>query len=129
MTRTHRTLTILAWSAGTLIPAALMIVFLFGCCALPFHRVVHRYFPLCGGIVKLLATAGPVNAGAPAPATPAASKVRVVRTGAIAAVTTVARTSRIAPLPRPSLRSFVTLGAIRCDRDVGWHVVLGVFLI
>ena len=129
MTRKSRTLTILAWSAGTLIPAMLAIVFLFGCCALPFHRVVHRYLPLCGGIVKLLATAPPTNAGAPTPTTAPPAKVRAVRAEASATVTTDTRMSRIEPPARPSFRSWITLGALRCDRDVGWHLLLAVFLI
>ena len=129
MTRKSRTLTLLAWSAGTLIPAMLAVVFLFGCCALPFHRVVHRYLPLCGGIVKLLATAPPTNAGAPTPTTAPPAKVRAVRVEASATVTTDTRMSRIEPPARPSLRSWITLGALRCDRDVGWHLLLAVFLI
>ena len=132
MSHKSRLLTILAWAAGTLIPAALAIVFLFGCCALPFHRVVHRYLPLCGGIVKMLATAPPMNAGAPTPSTAPPAKIRAVRAEA-AIVTTDARISRIEPPARPSLRSsirsWITLGALRCDRDVGWHVLLAVFLI
>jgi hypothetical protein len=129
MNRSSKLLTILAWSAGTLIPALLAIVFLFGCCALPFHRVVHRYLPLCGGIVKLLATAPPANAGAPTPTTAPPAKVRAVRANTAVTVTAEARTASSERQPRPSLRSWITLGALRCDRDVGWHVLLAVFLI
>jgi hypothetical protein len=129
MSRKSRFLTIVAWSAGTLIPAALAIVFLFGCCALPFHRVVHRYLPLCGGIVKLLATAPPTNTGAPTPTTTPPAKVRVLRAEAASIVTTDARMSRIERPAARSFRSWITLGALRCDRDVGWHLLLAVFLI
>jgi hypothetical protein len=129
MTRFLRIAIILAWSAGTLVPAALAIVFLFGCCTLPFHRIVHRYLPLCGGIVKLLATAPPTNAGAPTPTTAPPSRLRIVPGKALALSIGSLRATLSAPPLRPSLRSVMSLGALRCDRDVGWHLLLSVFLV
>src|SRR5207248_2176125 len=44
----------LLWLAGSTVPAFILSAFLFGCCALPFHRTIHRYFPFCSGIVRML---------------------------------------------------------------------------
>jgi hypothetical protein len=35
----------------------------------------------------------------------------------------------IAPTATTSYRSFITLGAVRCDRDVGLHVLVETFLV
>jgi hypothetical protein len=35
----------------------------------------------------------------------------------------------LAPTPTTGYRSFITLGAVRCDRDVGLHVLVETFLI
>jgi hypothetical protein len=35
----------------------------------------------------------------------------------------------IAPTATTAYRSFITLGAVRCDRDVGLHVLVQTFLI
>jgi hypothetical protein len=86
-----------AWIFFSTIPAAVMAVFLFGCCVLPFHRVIHRVFPACHGIVKILAH------DAQPDATPAKLAGR--------------------------LRDRLTLGATRCDTDIGLHLLLTVLLI
>src|SRR5260370_35901303 len=35
------------WIAAITIPALMASVFLIGCCALPFHGVIHKVMPLC----------------------------------------------------------------------------------
>jgi len=114
---------------GASLSATALSVFLFGCCVLPFHRYVHRIMPLCGGIVRALGhnatedatppatqpTRRPTVAKAVAPHAPASVDVRV---------------SRLASTPPPaSLRNIVSLGALRCDNDVGLHLLLAMLLI
>ena len=120
-----------AWLIGTTVPAAMMAVFLFGCCALPFHQYVHRALPLCGGIVKVLAHGGAASdehapATAPARKAPVAPVVLTPSSAfvlALAPVTCVARAS--APAPRDALAH----GAVRCESDVGLHLLHASFLI
>ncbi len=45
----------------------------------------------------------------------------------LAAVAAEARA--VAPAATTAYRSFITLGAVRCDRDVGLHVLVATFLI
>src|SRR5438034_6026949 len=42
-----RTFVAAAWIAGSTIPLLVATVFIFGCCVLPFHGVIHRLMPLC----------------------------------------------------------------------------------
>ena len=114
---------------GASLSAAALSVCLFGCCVLPFHRYVHRIMPLCGGIVRALGhnadpdatppatrpTHRPASAKALAPDAPPSVDIRV---------------GRLASTPLPaSLRNVVSLGALRCDDDVGLHLLLTTLLI
>jgi hypothetical protein len=119
-----------AWLTGETIPLVLMAVFLFGCCVLPFHRYLHSAMPLCGGIVKLLAS-GPEEQQSQSTAPRAEEQTKpapVVMASGCAAVSslTAALTARVVlPSPREELRH----GAARCDHDVGLHLLLATFLI
>lgn len=113
-----------AWIALACVPTAVMSVLIFGCCALPFHRVIHGVFPMCTGIMKSLTheSHSPTT-----PATATAKRVPVV----FAKVTPKIATAIISftPRPTPLLRSRMTLGALRCDDDVGLHLLLLILLI
>ena len=113
--------------AGAVIPVAIMSTFLLGCCVLPFHRVLHRYFPICGGIVKWIAPGGHHDA------TPA----RTVTKKHLTASTVPSRTENISFAANSALRAAgasrlrnqIAHGALRCDDDVGLLILLSVMLI
>ncbi len=110
---------------GSSLVTAAMSVFLFGCCVLPFHRYVHRIMPLCGGIVRGLGH-GRGHDGA-TPATPARRAAAVAKaiTARAPQVTASASAGLVAPAAAIiTPRSFMTLGALRCDDDVGLHLLL-----
>jgi hypothetical protein len=112
--------------AGVTIPVTLMTVFLFGCCVLPFHRGIHRVFPICGGIVKLLTPQAHDDA-IPTKAAPKPSISRVIFAKRLPGVAIhIALLPPARPL-RPIDRR--TQSAMRCDDDVGLHLLLAVLLI
>ena len=107
--------------AITAIPAVIAAAFLFGCCALPFHHVVHKVMPLCTMAVSFFTDEEPQ------PATPARSEEprtkvttdlpRVFRAPSLAA-------SSFAAPAVLTARSSLSPTAARCDRDVGLHLLL-----
>ncbi len=120
------------WLAGLLcataaIPIIAMSAFLFGCCALPFHRVVHRYLPICGSIVRLMtpgshheATPGKVIAKKQSPMT-----TQAIRT----AGGEVRRTLQSPAAVTNRFRDQISHGALRCDNDVGLLLFLSIMLV
>ena len=64
---------VVAWIAFACIPTVAISVLIFGCCALPFHRVIHRILPVCSGIMKTHESHTPTT-----PATVAAKRAPVV---------------------------------------------------
>jgi hypothetical protein len=122
-------LTLIALLAGGALSAGAMSVFLFGCCALPFHRYVHRIMPLCGGIVRVLGHKAADDAAPPAtqpPRRPAMAKATAAHAPAVGDV----RAGRpLSVSRRAAFRSFVSLGALRCDDDVGLHLLLSTLVI
>ena len=107
------------WIAGATVPLLAATVFLFGCCVLPFHRVVHKLMPVC----ELAAAMMRGDRGHQHDATPAPEKQEPVKRIA----TVVPQVFRLAAATTD--RSFITLGAVRCDRDVGLHVLVETFRI
>jgi hypothetical protein len=112
---------------GALVPLLAPAVFLFGCCALPFHKVMHKAAPLCHAAVDSLR-------GEHHPQTPAPEKQepvkRLLTTSPRAFQLAVALPAhRSAPAAATAYRSFITLGAMRCDRDVGLHLLVATLLI
>lgn len=109
---------------GLAIPLVVATVFLFGCCVLPFHKVVHTLMPLCS-IAAQLAHGGERESAS----TPAQARDEAVRQFP-SELTSAFRTSlpsgsqSFSPSTHHSYRSFITLGATRCDRDVGRHLAL-----
>ena len=127
------------WIAGATVPLLLATVFLVGCCVLPFHEVMHKLMPLCEMAANVMrgdhaahdararrdaAIAGPREAGA-GEADRDRSAARVPARGGRRA-DAASRSRRRATT---GYRSFITLGAVRCDRDVGLHVLVETFLI
>ena len=113
---------------GATVVAGMLSVALFGCCALPFHRTLHRMMPSCSGILRALHH-GSHDEAAPARPAPSTRAGKALAAQALAGV--AARRNRVATTaatPR-SLRDLVTLGALRCDDDVGLHLLLATLLI
>lgn len=125
-----------AWIAGATIPVVLATVFIVGCCVLPFHQVAHKLMPICDMAASLMRGG---HAGGdhgshhePVPAQQKEEPVKRMvtevpqpfRVAGVAGVPNVSRS-----IPVASYRSFITLGAVRCDQDVGLHVLVETFLI
>jgi hypothetical protein len=121
------------WVAGATVPLLASAVFLVGCCVLPFHGLMHKLMPLC-------ATAASIVAGGhgehdhdtvPAPVREKEPGKRLI--------TLLTAASPVAALPYGSAtisvtasaapRSLMSLGAVRCDQDVGLHILDVTFLI
>lgn len=112
--------------AGIIIPVIVMTVFLFGCCVLPFHHVIHRIFPFCGAIVKLLAPESHHEA------VPAKTRSKQTTAPIIFARRLATIPFSVTPhVPAYPLRwrDRIAHGALRCDDDVGLYLVISVLLI
>jgi len=130
-----RRLIIAAWIAGLTVPALLATVFLVGCCVLPFHGVMHKLMPICDMAASIMRGDHGADGHDHDAMPPAREKQEPVKriattipdTFRFAAASSADRVS--APSAGTSYRSFITLGAIRCDRDVGLSVLDHTFLI
>ena len=129
-----RTAIAAAWIFGTTVPVLASVVFLFGCCALPFHSVVHKVMPICHLAVQLIrGDQGPsTDAQQPLPAREKQEPAKRIATNAprsreLASTSTIART--LTATSAIAYRSFIAHGALRCDRDVGLHLLTGTLLI
>ena len=119
-------------------PLLLATVFLVGCCVLPFHQVAHKLMPICDMAASLIrgehgGHGQEHDALPPSPAREKQEPVKRIATEVpnmfrLAAIGDEA-TRAIAANATTGYRSFITLGAMRCDRDVGLHVLVATFLI
>lgn len=123
-----------AWIVGATGPLLLATVFIFGCCVLPFHHIAHKLMPVCDFAASLMRGDAHGEHAGHHEATPPPEKqplkrlvTRVPAVFRLAAMTAEPRL--LAAAPATSYRSFITLGAVRCDRDVGLHVLVETFLI
>lgn len=125
------------WITGATVPLLLATVFLVGCCALPFHALMHKLMPICemaATVIRGDHAASDHDHGT-APAAPAREKqepakriaTEVANVFMLSAVSGEARAH--ASTARDGYRSFITLGAIRCDQDIGLHALVQTFLI
>jgi len=124
----RRSAIVVAWIAGTIVPLLASAVLLFGCCVLPFHRVIHKVLPLCGLARGVLHH----DQQQPLPARGKQEPVKRMATEvprAFHLTTASAPPRRVASADATTYRSFITLGAVRCDRDVGLHLLVGTLLI
>lgn len=124
-----------AWITGATVPLLFATVFLVGCCVLPFHNIAHKLMPICDMAASLLRgehAAHEHEATPPAPAREKQEPVKRIATEVpnVFRLAAIGGTPRvIAPTATTAYRSFITLGAVRCDRDVGLHVLVETFLI
>ena len=124
------------WITGATVPLLLATVFVVGCCVLPFHGVMHKLMPLCEMAASMMRGEHAGNDhrhdATPPPAREKQEPVKRIATELPAGFRLAADDGgvRFAAAGRAAgYRSFITLGAIRCDRDVGLHVLVGTFLI
>jgi hypothetical protein len=128
----RRRVVVLSWLAATAVPAALAVV-LIGCCALPFHGLVHRLLPLCDMAEMALAAHHHGNHdGHEEPAAPPAQKQdgqdgprlawKSEGRGSFGATFAAVATPHV-PLEVVH-RSQTAPGAFRCDDDVGTRLAL-----
>lgn len=116
-----------AWVVGATVPLLLTTIFVVGCCVLPFHRVMHQVVPLCH-----IAANAPDDAQPSAPAQQKQEPVKRIittLTGPMSLPPAETQAVRLTVSAATGYRSFITLGAVRCDRDVGLHVLVATFLI
>jgi hypothetical protein len=119
-----------AWIVGATVPLLMAVTFVFGCCVLPFHGVIHKVLPLCDMAIGLIH--GTQHEPQSAPAQQKQEPVKRIATTlprSISLGVTQAIVHNTTTLAITSFRSFITLGAIRCDRDVGLHLLTGTLLI
>jgi hypothetical protein len=131
----RRTAIAAAWVVGATVPLFIAVVFVFGCCVLPFHAYIHKAMPLCQvamGVISGQHTDHHDGAHQPLPARAKQEPVKriatdVPRSFQLAALSAVHRA--VTPAGMSAYRSFISLGALRCDQDVGLHLLVGTLLI
>lgn len=119
---------IAAWLLGTTVPALLAFVFFFGCCVLPFHHAMHHLMPLCELAEHVLGP-GHDETGEHHDVTPATERQQapLVATTLVTARTfgaLIVQPGRGLAASAIGYRSFISLGAMRCDADVGSRLLL-----
>ena len=119
------------WLIGGCIGAIAIVVFLFGCCVLPFHAAIHRALPICSHVAGILSG----GHGSRAPATPAQSRIqptiaKVLLANVVGQIEhqTPHRLS-LAVHNERTVRNLCRLGALRVDDDIGLHTLFSTFLI
>lgn len=123
------------WITGSTVPLLLATVFVFGCCVLPFHQIAHKLMPICEAAATMMRGDHAAHEHHDATSAPAREKQEPVKRFAteVPQVFRLAVATAAAPAGSPAAasgyRSFITLGAVRCDRDVGLHVLVETFLI
>lgn len=115
------------WLAATSVPVAFSAVLTFGCCALPFHRAIHRLVR-CGQMIRVAVGVDQRDA----PSTPAKQPTKAQR--AITAVARALQPPRIQPAAvdadaADGVRNTISFGALRVDDDIGLRALLATFLI
>lgn len=118
--------------AGMTLPALVVAVFFFGCCVLPFHRVMHHLMPICNMAGQLMR--GHDGGQQSSPATPASESGKGFQL--LRALAPQHHSFAAPDRPRAALasspalsRSFMTLGALRCDDDIGLQILFTTFRI
>jgi hypothetical protein len=125
------------WVTGATVPLLLATLFLVGCCVLPFHALMHRLMPICEMAANVVrgTHAAIDREHETTPASPAREKqepgkriaTEVPNGFRLASVSGAMRA--VTPAPTSGYRSFISLGAVRCDQDIGLHVLVESFLI
>jgi hypothetical protein len=128
-----RRFVVVAWITVTTIPVLAAAVFCFACCVLPFHDAIHDLMPGCE-LAARLNRPDVDDQKAQQPFTAPENQKPTKRPATV--LSSGFRTPELSheqrlffASPLQHYRSFITLGAIRCDQDVGLHVLVKTFLI
>jgi len=130
----RRTAIAAAWVIGSTVPLLAAVVFVFGCCVLPFHGIIHKALPLCHLAVGVMRGEHHDHHDGQTPV-PAREKQEPVKRIATEMPRTFhlavgsAAQQRVTASNATTYRSFIALGAIRCDQDVGLHLLVATLLI
>lgn len=130
--RMRRRFVAAAWIAGATIPLLMATVFVVGCCILPFHHIVHRIMPGCAMAMNVINGGHADHQPTPVPAREKQEPVKRMATVMPSTIRLAASDSahrNLTPSPTSNYRSFISLGAIRCDQDIGLHVLVDTFRI
>src|SRR5258708_534753 len=111
------------------------LVLRFAWCVLPFHDSIRKAMPLCHLAMGVLSGEHADHhdgARRPLPARATQEPVKRIATDLprsfqLAGVTSVVRVT--VPKDANAYRSFISLGALRCDQDVGLHLLACTLLI
>ena len=127
----RRTAIAAAWVFGATVPLLAAALFIFGCCVLPFHAYVHKAIPLCHLAMKVI-SGEHSDTQQQMPARQKQEPVKriatdVARTFHLSALSSERRTPAL--FDAITYRSFITLGALRCDQDVGLYLLVSTLLI
>jgi hypothetical protein len=130
----RRTAIAAAWIFGATVPLLGAFVFVFGCCVLPFHGYIHKAMPFCHVAMHLITPEHDGQHGATRQQVPARAKQEPAKRAATNFPRTFHLTIATASSPvgmraATAYRSFIALGALRCDQDVGLHLLAGTLLI
>src|SRR5688572_25324433 len=113
---------------ASVVPLAIAIVFFAGCCVLPFHQVLHKIAPLCS--IAAWGMRGDQQDGdrhpvqAPQKNDETAKKSVPTHLTPRFAVPADRESERFLALARTQYRTVISLGAVRCDDDVGLRLSL-----
>jgi len=124
----RRAVIALVVAAGTIVPTLAANVWLFGCCVLPLHRVMHGIAPLCHMAMSQGSNdRSDQTTTAPTPQQ-AGQRMDPELTQRVS-FSVASHSSFLASTTPAAHRSYIALGALRCDRDVGLHSILVTYLI
>jgi len=126
-----RTAIAVAWIFGATVPLLGGVVFVFGCCVLPFHAYIHKAMPFCHVAIGMMTGEQHGGAQQQVPASKKQEPVPRMTTELPRTfhLSMTASSFAIARNPITAYRNFIALGAVRCDRDVGLHLLIATFLI
>ena len=131
-----RRFVIAAWITGTTVPLLATTVFLFACCVLPFHGSIHDLMPGCEIAAQLMHSGPGTDDQKAQPLSTAPEKQEQIKrlasdlsSGARIPVLSYNQRRPIFVIVSGGYRSFITLGALRSDEDVGLNVLVKTFLI
>jgi len=119
---------------GTTVPVLIATLFIFGCCVLPFHKVIHSVAPLCTMAAGMMTGQhhheDPQETQVPASEKQnQTSKFSTELTACSPLLHSDVSHPSLIPAGRQGLRDLVSLGALRCDQDVGSAALLQTFRI
>jgi hypothetical protein len=127
----RRTAIAAAWIVGATVPLLVSVVWIFGCCVLPFHAYIHKAMPLCHVAIGVMTGEqhGSTQQQVPASKKQEPAPRMTTELPRTFQVSMTASSSAVAKNPITGYRNFIALGAMRCDRDVGLHLLIATLLI